>query len=258
MSTENQKFNRFEILSHLAIDGAQGKDIKEIADMALAWASDYVGLTAASLYLWDDKSEVTMSVEFSNSDSSRKYLNELEEDLFRKLRKEVSLSSAYMSFDGDPEYHSFTLPLKYGNKKFGAIIGLQEGKRTLLIEELFLESMTAIIGLSYAIQVVDAKADTHKSEINRERTQAIIETAITINHEINNPLTAILGNIQLLLMDEDKLSKELKGKLEIVEESALKIKDVVQKLLKLTSPRSVEYANGTNMIDLNGDEDSDK
>jgi hypothetical protein len=41
----------------------------------------------------------------------------------------------------------------------------------------------------------------------------------------------------------------------VVEESALKIKDVTQKLLKLTHVRSVEYSEGSTMLDL-GDKEN--
>ena len=40
------------------------------------------------------------------------------------------------------------------------------------------------------------------------------------------------------------------AKLKVVEASALKIKDVTQKLLKLTHSRTVEYTEGSNMLDL--------
>ena len=72
-------------------------------------------------------------------------------------------------------------------------------------------------------------------------------------------LTAILGNVQLLLMNNKNLDDELKAKLKTVEKSALKIKDVVQRLLNVSSPRSVEYTEGTNMLDLSDkDEEEDK
>ena len=94
--------------------------------------------------------------------------------------------------------------------------------------------------------------------INKERTAAVVETAVTVNHEINNPLTAILGNIQLLLLKHDNLDSGLRDKLKVVEESALKIRDVTQKLLRLTTPRSVHYSEGANMLDLSDDNEEDK
>ena len=80
-----------------------------------------------------------------------------------------------------------------------------------------------------------------------------MQTAVTVNHEINNPLTAILGNIQLLLMKRKDLDDELVSKLKTVEEAALKIKDVTQRLLRVTSARSIDYAEGTSMLDISDD-----
>ena len=93
-----------------------------------------------------------------------------------------------------------------------------------------------------------------KEQVAKERLGAVQETAVTVNHEINNPLTAILGNVQLLLMKRRELDDELANKLKIIETSALKIRDVTQRLLKIRAVRSVEYADGTAMLDLS-DED---
>lgn len=73
---------------------------------------------------------------------------------------------------------------------------------------------------------------------------------MTVNHEINNPLTAILGNVQLLLMSRKDLDEDPVTKLKTIEISAMKIKDVTQRLLRLTSARSVDYTEGTSMLDL--------
>ena len=93
-----------------------------------------------------------------------------------------------------------------------------------------------------------------QEQIEAERLGAIIETAVTVNHEINNPLTAILGNIQLLLMKKEDLDEETARKLRVVEQSALKIRDVTQRLLKITSAKSVTYVEGTSMLHLPEDE----
>jgi signal transduction histidine kinase len=81
---------------------------------------------------------------------------------------------------------------------------------------------------------------------------------VTVNHEVNNPLTAILGNIQLILHRKENLDEDTIKKLTIVEESALKIKDVTQRLLRVTSPRSVKYTDGTNMLDLSDEDETQK
>jgi hypothetical protein len=63
-------------------------------------------------------------------------------------------------------------------------------------------------------------------------------------------------------MKRDDLDEELRAKLEVIEVSAGRIKDVTQRLLKLTTPRTVDYSEGTPMIDISdhdlaADDDSD-
>lgn len=249
--------NRFEILSFLAVAGNKGYDINDAAQTALRMASEYVGLNAAALYLWDDKYKVNVSVTHTLNDEYKERIERMEEDLFKSLRKDKQLVSAYMSFGGKPMIHSFTLPLSYGDKIFGAVIGLQEGERKTVSEDKLLESFTALLALNYAASEKQSSGEISNDILDKERLNAILSTAVTVNHEVNNPLTAILGNIQLLLMNKEGLDKELKAKLKTIEASALKIKDVTQRLMRMTSPRTVEYDNGTKMIDIYGDDDAD-
>ena len=58
-------------------------------------------------------------------------------------------------------------------------------------------------------------------------------------------------------MKSEGFEPELKRKLEVIEESASKIRDVTQKLLRLTSARTVDYIPGTSMIDLSAFADED-
>ena len=119
---------KFDVLRQLAVAGASGEDLSHAAESALSIAAQYVGLTAAALYIWDDQFEATITVTYAESEESKKRVVELEKELFARLRKEKQLLSAYMSFGGQIPSHSFSLPLLHGNKPFGAVIGLQEGK----------------------------------------------------------------------------------------------------------------------------------
>ena len=163
--------------------------------------------------------------------------------------------SAYMSFGGEVPYHSFTLPLQHGSKIFGAVIGLQEGDKTIVSEDDFLETLSALLALNYAAEGIGKGHVPAKETLDKERLSAIVETAVAVNHEVNNPLTAILGNVQLLLLKRNDLDQDLRSKLKTIETSALKIKDVTQRLMRISSPRSVEYSEGTKMLDLSSDED---
>jgi len=93
------------------------------------------------------------------------------------------------------------------------------------------------------------KAD-FKKLVKSERAAAITETAVTVNHEINNPLTAILGNAQLLLMAKDRLSPDMIAKLETIERSAVRIKETTSKLMTIIEPVTSSYVSGLEMIDI--------
>jgi two-component system, NtrC family, sensor kinase len=75
------------------------------------------------------------------------------------------------------------------------------------------------------------------------------ETAIAIQHEVNNPLTALLGNVALL-EDDTMTADERSQCLRTIAEQAVRIGAVVRRLSTLRDPRSVEYIRGSRMIDL--------
>lgn len=252
---EKSNTDRFEILKQLALAGSKGEDLTDISERALSQAAGFVDLTAAALFLWNEEFKVTVTVNHAESDAARQRLASLEQELFGNLRKDQNLVSAYMSFGGETPYHSFTLPLRHRTKIFGAVIGLQEGERTIISEDDFLEALSALLALNYAAEGIGKEHAPAREVLDKERLSAIIETAVAVNHEVNNPLTAILGNVQLLLLKRDDLDEELAAKLKTIETSALKIKDVTQRLMRITSPRSVEYSEGTKMLDLSSDEE---
>ncbi len=104
--------------------------------------------------------------------------------------------------------------------------------------------------IEYILKSFEKLKANFKQMVNSERAAAVTETAVTVNHVINNPLTAILGNTQLLLMNKDKLSKETVSKLETIEKSAIQIREVTNKLMTIIEPVRKHYASGLQMIDI--------
>ena len=89
-----------------------------------------------------------------------------------------------------------------------------------------------------------------EDELARSRWLAGIgETTIALEHEINNPLSALLGHAELLLMERN-LSEDQMEQLRIIQEQAARIAQVVRRLAKLKNPQSVEYLAGSMMLDL--------
>ena len=94
-----------------------------------------------------------------------------------------------------------------------------------------------------------------EGELQRARWLAGIgETTIALQHEINNPLSALLGHAELMLMDMRAKGAETQ-QISIILEQARRIATVVRRLAELREPKSVEYAPGARMIDLDGHEE---
>lgn len=247
---DSSNSNQFEILRGLALAGVRGERLQDAIAAALQQAVGLVGLSASAIYVWDEKQQVSLAVSHALSEPAGQRLQALEQELLTGLRKERNLVAAYLSFGGAEPMHSFTLPLYRHDRVFGAVIGISEGTRRLVLDDVFLEALSAAISLNVLVADLVAGQPGAPSATDQARLSAIQETAVTVNHEINNPLTAILGNVQLLLLKRQDLDDELVAKLRVIETSALKIKDVTQRLLRLTSARSAEYIEGTSMLDL--------
>jgi PAS domain S-box-containing protein len=87
-----------------------------------------------------------------------------------------------------------------------------------------------------------------------ERVGAIGEVVITVRHEINNPLTTVIGNVELLLERFGERDPDLKKRLEAVLNNSLRIAEIVQKLQAIKRDRVVDYVKGVPMTDLKQEE----
>lgn len=91
-----------------------------------------------------------------------------------------------------------------------------------------------------------------EDDVNHEsdRMSAVLETAVAVNHAINNPLVPILGNAQFLLQNEDLLDEDVRRRLKVIVSNARRIRDVTQKLARIRQPVTKEYLRGTRMLDI--------
>jgi len=89
-----------------------------------------------------------------------------------------------------------------------------------------------------------------KELIEKERLAALMETTAAINHEINNPLTPILGNVQLILAEGERLAPDIRAKLEIIEKNAWRVHEIIKKLERITRPIATTYCGDIKMLDI--------
>lgn len=84
-----------------------------------------------------------------------------------------------------------------------------------------------------------------------EKLEVITTTASTLNHEINNPLMAILGLVELLLDDPRMNEAGVRDKLKMIETSAHRIQEITHRMASLIKP-SVRQTPVGPMLKLKG------
>jgi DNA-binding response OmpR family regulator len=92
----------------------------------------------------------------------------------------------------------------------------------------------------------------HDRVIKAERLAAVGALVVTMSHEINNPLTGIIGNCQIILAKKSSLPREITDKVQIILDMALRISKVIQKAANLKEVTTKTYLNDTEMLDLGG------
>ena len=69
---------------------------------------------------------------------------------------------------------------------------------------------------------------------DREKLEEVANLVARIRHEINNPLTGVLGQAQLLLRED--LSDRARKRAQTIEELAIRIRDIVAQLREVQRP----------------------
>jgi CheY-like chemotaxis protein len=100
--------------------------------------------------------------------------------------------------------------------------------------------------LAAALSRASIAVALQRSRARTEHLQHIAEVALTLAHEINNPLAVIMGELQL---QREVAGTDNQRELEICIESARRIADVIRKILALEEVVYQEYS-GIRLLDL--------
>jgi nitrogen-specific signal transduction histidine kinase len=96
-----------------------------------------------------------------------------------------------------------------------------------------------------------AKAAATRERNRIEKLAAVMQTLRVLNHEINNPLTALLGRTQLLRMNQTD-PKVVKAAT-VIEESADRIADLMKKLARVVQQGREEAIDDFLELDVQGE-----
>ena len=87
--------------------------------------------------------------------------------------------------------------------------------------------------------------------IEKERLAAMGELVVTVNHEINNPLTSIIGLSEILELSSATLTpQKLQDAIKAILKEAKRIQDITGRLTRISSSESTEYVGDTLMTKL--------
>jgi len=93
--------------------------------------------------------------------------------------------------------------------------------------------------------------------VKAERLAAIGELIVTLNHEINTPLSVISGNAELLAGRMKNAPEEVQEKIRAIREECRHIAEILLKVRKLKQAAPKTYIQDTRMIDIDFSEEPD-
>lgn len=127
---------------------------------------------------------------------------------------------------------------------------LDAGADDYLAKPVSPDDLSARLRIAERRMELGARRREAEAELREARYLAGIgELSISLQHEINNPLTAVLTTVQLLNAGMFE-PEELPASLQTIEKEARRIAELLRKLREAKTHRSVEYVHGKRMVDL--------
>lgn len=95
---------------------------------------------------------------------------------------------------------------------------------------------------------ISLRKAAEKERYERERLQGVLEMAGAICHELNQPLQAILGYCELLLMDPEATG--MGNSLKAIKSQVTRLGRITQKLSGITEYKTLDYPGNTKIVDI--------
>ena len=91
--------------------------------------------------------------------------------------------------------------------------------------------------------------DQQKSVIEEERLKVLLQMAGATAHELNQPLTVLLGNIELLELDDYK-PESIRNLIPEIKKATRRLSDTVKKIQTIDRYKTRKYDSNTEVVDI--------
>jgi DNA-binding response OmpR family regulator len=153
--------------------------------------------------------------------------------------------------EADPDRQTFVLVITARDASDALATVLDAGADDYLSKPVAPEGLQARLAIAERrIAQLAAQREAEAKLAQARWLAGIGETTLALQHEINNPLAALLGNASLLEAGLCEGEEERRQCVAAIVEQAKRIGAVVKRLQALRDPQSVEYLRGGRMLDL--------
>jgi len=145
-----------------------------------------------------------------------------------------------------------TADIDWGGDK-AVLVSLRDITLHKRLEESLKKSKNELNGAIRELKQANKKIlDQQKSVIEEERLKVLLQMAGATAHEINQPLTVLLGNIELMNAGRT-IPAELSGYISEIEDSARKISSIVSRVQSIPQYDAKPYAEDVLIINFDQD-----
>ena len=102
------------------------------------------------------------------------------------------------------------------------------------------------------IDINESVANLQEELVRKGRLAAVTETALTLSHEIDNPLMIVRGNLEVLQDDlsEVDISDSIRKRFNKMKEHCERISEITKKLERLSEAKTTTIHGDVKMIDI--------
>jgi signal transduction histidine kinase len=149
---------------------------------------------------------------------------------------------------------AYILSLHYGLR--GAVAAMMMGTVLFLVVQWVLATnftpddfaySTLSISVGWLSEVLHQH---YGDEVARARLSALGQLAMTMKHELNNALTVVVSESQMLLSESSSLSNSQVESARDVVDAARRMTDIVERISRLKTAPVIDWAAGVTTLDL--------